>query len=111
MPFLFLIVGAVMIVSAVKGTNTQLLALLKADFTGKGNFLYWTLSILVIGALGYIEDLKPISRAFLVLVLVGLFIANDKNGQNIFTKFVAALNGSKTFSSTGSTLTSPLTNS
>ncbi len=91
MPFLFLIAGVVMTVSAVRGTNQDLLTLLKGDFTGKGNFLYWTLSILLIGAVGYIPDLKPVSRAFLVLVVIVLFLQN----RGVFTQFTSAINSTQ----------------
>jgi hypothetical protein len=87
MPFLFIVVGLVMIVSSVKGTNQQLVKLLKSDFTGKGNFIYWSLAILAIGAVGYIQELKPVSRAFLVLVVIVLFLEN----KGVFTEFSQAI--------------------
>src|ERR1700677_3290916 len=87
MPFLFLVFGTVMVVSAARNTQTQLIGLLKSDFTGNGNFIYWLISILAIGAVGYIPDLKPVSRAFLVLVVIVLIL---KNG-GVFTQFTSAL--------------------
>jgi hypothetical protein len=87
MPYLFILSGSILIIAAVRNTNDQLLSLLKSDFTGKGNFIYWLLSILLIGAIGYIPDLKPVSRAFLLLVIVVLFL---KNG-GVFTQFVNAI--------------------
>lgn len=88
MPFLFIIIGVVMVVAAVRGTNTDLVTLIKGDFTGKGNFIYWLVSILIIGAVGYIPDLKPVSRAFLVLVVIVLFLDN----KGVFANAVKALN-------------------
>jgi len=76
MPFAFLIIGGVFTVAAVRGNSAQLFSLLRSDLTGKDNYLYWALSILVLGALGYIDDLKPLSRGFLVLVLIVLVLAN-----------------------------------
>lgn len=99
MPILFLIIGSVFVVSSVRGTQNDLVSLLKADFTGKGNFLYWMVSILAIGAVGYIPDLKPVSRAFLVLVVIVLFL---KNG-GVFAQFASALNSSQTATPTTST--------
>ena len=58
------------------GSQDQFFTLLKGDFTGSGNFFYWIISIMVIGAIGYIPRLKSISDAFLVLVLLVLFISN-----------------------------------
>jgi hypothetical protein len=87
MPFLFIVSGLVMVVASVRDTQSQLLNLLKADFKGQGNLLYWMVSILLIGAVGYIPDLKPVSRAFLVLVVIVLFL---KSG-GVFTQFTQAL--------------------
>jgi len=103
MPFLFLIVGTVMIVSAARGTNNDLVALLKADFTGQNNFLYWLVSILIIGAVGYIPDLKPVSRAFLVLVVIVLFLENG----GVFTQFTAALKGTQSAQPNNTSSSSP----
>jgi hypothetical protein len=75
-PFAFLIVGALFVVAAVRGQSKQLLSLVKADLTGKDNYLYWAVSILIIGALGYVDELRPLSRAFLILVLVVLVLSN-----------------------------------
>src|SRR5258708_2096522 len=69
MPFAFLIVGTVLVISGVKGTSQQLLTLVKGDLQGKNGYLYWIVSILLIGSLGYIPAFKNFSRAFLVLVL------------------------------------------
>ena len=94
MPFLFLVAGVVMVVAGARGTNQQLVQLLKGDFTGRNNFIYWTVAILIIGAVGYIPDLKPVSRAFLVLVVVVLFLkAGNPNspGGGVFQQFTQAI--------------------
>lgn len=83
MPFALLIVGIVMITSAVRNTTDELTTAIKGDFTGKDNFLYWMVSILIIGAIGYIPTLRHLSRVFLVLVIVVLFLSNG----GFFTKF------------------------
>lgn len=77
MPFAFLIIGAAFIIAGVRGTDDQLLTLIKGDFTGSPNYLSWMLAILLIGSLGYVETLKPVSRIFLVLILVVLFFKAD----------------------------------
>jgi hypothetical protein len=90
MPFVFAIAGIVFIVAGVRGTSDDLLTLLKNDLSGDGNFIYWILSIAIIGALGYIEPLRPISRAFLVLIIVVLVLAEDKTAAGsggFFDKF------------------------
>jgi len=84
MPFAFIIVGIVMLISGVRGKSANLLTLLKGDLTGSNNFVYWILSILVIGSLGYVDEFKTLSRALLGLVLVVLILADDKNGSGGF---------------------------
>jgi hypothetical protein len=78
MPFAFAIIGLVFTIAGVRGTSGDLLTLLKNDFTGDSNFIYWVLSIAVIGSLGYVDALRPLSRAFLVLVIIVLILAEDK---------------------------------
>lgn len=76
MPFALLIVGIILLVSAVRNTQGDLYTLVKGDFSGPNNYLYWVVSILIIGAVGYIDTLRPISRMFLVLVIVVLFLSH-----------------------------------
>jgi hypothetical protein len=111
MPFLFIVSGLVLVISAARGTNDQILDLLKADVTGPNNFIYWMAAILVIGAVGYIKDIAPVSRAFLVLVVIVLLL---KSG-GVFQQFTSALSGTQQAqSNTPNTATtgavSPLTN-
>lgn len=76
MPFALLIVGIVLVVAAVRNSQNDLFTLLKGDFTGQNNFIYWMLAILLVGALGYIPSMTKLSRAFLVLILVVLFLSH-----------------------------------
>jgi UDP-N-acetylmuramyl pentapeptide phosphotransferase/UDP-N-acetylglucosamine-1-phosphate transferase len=92
MPFVFIIVGIVLLTSGVRGQSSTLLTLVKGDLTGSNNFIYWIVSILVIGSIGYIDDLKSLSRAFLVLVIVVLVLNEDKNGTGgFFASFQSAI--------------------
>jgi ABC-type xylose transport system permease subunit len=76
MPFALLIVGIVLLVASVRNTQADLYKLVKGDFSGPNNYLYWVVSILIIGAVGYIETLRPISRMFLALVIIVLFLSH-----------------------------------
>lgn len=87
MPFTFIIAGIVLVVAGVRGTDKQLFELLKNDLTGSPSFFPWILSILVIGALGYIPQLRTVSRAFLALLIVVLFL----NNRVFFTQFQKAV--------------------
>lgn len=88
MPIFFAFVGTLFIVSGVRGTTSQLTTLLKADFTGTPNYLEWSIAIVIIGAIGYFKELSTISRAFLVLVLVALFLSEHGGfAQQFFSAF------------------------
>lgn len=94
MPFAFLIVGVVLVISGVRGTSQQLLTLAKNDLTGQHGYLYWMVSILAIGAVGYVPQLRTLSRAFLVLVLIVLVLKvgnPNSTGGGFFQQFTAAL--------------------
>jgi hypothetical protein len=82
MSFVLLTIGAVLLIAATRNSQDDLFALAKGDFTGPNNFIYWALSILAIGALGYIPRLKTLSVAFLTLVILAL-ILNKKNASFI----------------------------
>jgi hypothetical protein len=97
MPFALLIIGTALVIAGVRNTvydykgkdgemHPGLFTLAKNDFTGNNNYIYWMLSILVIGSLGYIDSIKPLSRAFLVLVIIVLFLKNGKDG-GFFERF------------------------
>jgi hypothetical protein len=88
MPFALAIIGIIFMVTAVKGTTSQFFSLVASDFTGSGNYIYWVISILIIGSVGYIKKLQPVSDMFLALVLIVMFLAN-KGG--FFTQFTQAI--------------------
>lgn len=93
MPFVFIIIGIVFLVSGVRGQSSTLITLVEGDLTGTNNFAYWILSILLIGALGYVEDLRSLSRGFMVLVIVVLVLHESNTsgtGGGFFTEFESA---------------------
>lgn len=103
MAFALLIIGVVLLVSGVRNTQSQLFTLVQGDFTGDSNFFFWFVSILLIGAIGYIPKLKPISTAFLVLVVLVLFLTKGNPGSSsggFFQKFTAALGSTQNASTT-----------
>ena len=84
MPIALLMIGCLFLIAAVRGKHTDLFDVLKDDFTGPNNFIYWGLSLFVIGAVGYYRPLKPISNAFMLLVVLVLFLSN----KGFFNKFM-----------------------
>jgi hypothetical protein len=87
MPFAFIIVGLVLLVSGVRNTTGQLETLVKGDLTGQNSYIRWMFAILVIGALGYIKPIEPVSRMFLVLVVIVLILSN----KGVFASFSSQL--------------------
>lgn len=88
MPFALAIIGIALLIAGVRNKQDVLFALLKGDFTGENNFIFWAVSILIIGAIGYIPKLKPISTAFLALLIVVLFL---KKGTGFFARLGQAV--------------------
>jgi len=75
MPYAFILAGLILLVSAVRGTQTDLFNLLKGDVID-GHFLWWIVAIFAVASVGYIKPLKPVSDAFLVLIILVLFLSN-----------------------------------
>ena len=90
MPFVLVLVGLLLIVTAIRGTQSNLWNLLYGDITGAGTsgkgFLVWLAAILAIGFLGYYKPLQMPSRLLLGLVILGIFISN----QGVLTKMAGA---------------------
>lgn len=98
MPFALLAIAAIFIVTGFRGTTSQFLSTFTADVKG---FFPWIVSIIVIGAIGYIPGLKKFSDGFLILVLLVLFISN----KGFFSQFNSQLSQAGT-----APATSPSTN-
>jgi len=108
MPFALIIIGTVLLISSVRNTYGQttpaggkgLGALLTGDFTGQSNFIYWLIALLIIGAIGYIKVLRPISVAFLVLLIIVIFLKQGNpttgTGGGFFQQFTSAIGVTQT---------------
>lgn len=103
MPFALLIIGIVLLVAGIRNTQCILFAEVEGDFTGTNNFFYWFLAIMIIGALGYVPKLKPISTALLVLVIVVLFLHKGANG-GFFQQLTAGFSSDTSTSTAATTL-------
>jgi hypothetical protein len=91
MPLVLLLLGALFLTAAIRGKQDLLFATLKDDFTGPRNFFYWGLSLFIIGALGYIKPLRPISNSFMVLVFLILMLSN----RGFFDKFIEQMSATQ----------------
>jgi hypothetical protein len=87
MPLGFLILGAIVLVTALRNTHKQLGTMLAADFSGTGSLIYWIAALAIVGGLGYVPSFQAPSRALIVLLIVVLILSN----QGFFTQFSAAL--------------------
>jgi len=76
MPYALILIGAVLLVAGIRNTYGDLWTLVENDFTRQNGYLSWVAAIAVVGALGYIPRLKPLSIAFMTLLLVVLVISN-----------------------------------
>jgi len=64
------------LVAGIRNTYADLWNLVRNDFTSQGGFLSWVAAIAIVGALGYVPKLKPLSVAFMTLLLIVLVISN-----------------------------------
>lgn len=92
MPLLLIGTGLVLVLTGLNGDAGELYGLVAQDFTGQGSFIYWMLAILILGALGYVKGLENLSKAFLVLVLIVLFLDNG----GFFAQFQAYIKQTQT---------------
>ena len=92
MPILFIGSGLALVLTGVKGDPGALWELLAGDFTGQNNFIYWMISILALGSLGYVDSLRQMSRLFLALVVVVLLLDN----KGFFAQLQSFINSTQT---------------
>jgi len=90
MPIVLIIIGVLLVVTALQNTYKDLGTLLSGDFTGQGNFFYWLVAIAGVACIGFIPRMQPFSRVFIGLVLVSMFLA--KNNRGFWSKLTSALN-------------------
>lgn len=87
MPFALTLIGLLLVITGFQNTHKELGSQIASDFTGNNNFIYWIAALGVVGALGYVKALEPFSRAFLVLILLSIFLSN----KGFFSQFNNAL--------------------
>lgn len=87
MPIALIIVGAFLLVAAVRWDKggSDVWTLIGDDLKGKsvatgrqaGNFFAWAAAIILIGAVGYVDELKPVANTMLALVIAVLLLSNN----------------------------------
>ncbi len=86
MPIVAILVGAMCLDLAFRGTEHAFAKQLAADFGG-GEFVSWAAAILVLGGLGYVPALRKVSTLSLALVIVVLLLRNG----GLFTQLAAVV--------------------
>lgn len=76
MAFVLIIFGVAFLLAGYHGNASKLFSKIGGEFSGTPSFGKWAIAILTIGGLGYIKPFKTISDAFIILVLVVLFLSN-----------------------------------
>lgn len=91
MPIFLIIVGLLLLFAGVNDKLGTLRQLISEDFkpsNGSPGFAVWVVVIFVLGAVGNIKELKPLSNAFLVLVILGMILSN----KGFVAKFTETFN-------------------
>lgn len=99
MPVALVIIGMILLIAGIRDNVGNLGKLVAGDFSGPGNFFYWSVSIIIVGSLGYVPALKNPSRAFLILVLLVMILSN----KGFFTQLQSAVSSVQAPAPTGQT--------
>ncbi len=90
MPIVLIFVAVVLIAAGINNKISNLFTLLNGDLVtgsnGGPSFGVWLFAIVVVGVLGYIKEIRPITNAFLVLLFVVIGLSN----KGFFANFQAA---------------------
>lgn len=99
MPFVIIIIGVMVLLSAIKGSYQAFGNQIAADLQGQSTsattgkapvgYIYWVSSIVAIGLVGYYSPLQKFSRTFMLLILVGMVLANRGLFQQLSTALKA----------------------
>jgi hypothetical protein len=89
MSYALIIVGVMLLIASIRDMQGTLFTLLRDDFIGMHSYVFWLLSILGIGAVGYVPKMKGLSDGFLILVFLMLFISN----KGFFNQFMSQISG------------------
>lgn len=82
MALIALIIGAVLIVAAIRGTHGELMTAIRQDVPA---FAIWAAAIFGVAVIGFIPGLKPVSRGLLALLVVVIILGNYQKLLGAFT--------------------------
>lgn len=107
MPFALVLVGLLLIVTSIRGTQGTLWNLFYDDMAGSGGskgFVVWLAAIGLIAFAGYYKPLQTPSRLLLGLVVIGIFLSNEGVYKKLSTAFTSPLPAPVTPASTTANL-------
>lgn len=84
MGFFFIVLGLAFLISAIRGTQSDMFLLLKSEFSGPQSFFTWASALLILGCIGYIKPVRPIADGMMVLILLVIVL---KNQGGVFSQF------------------------
>lgn len=90
-----LLIGAILVVASIRGTQGVLFSALATDVPG---YVVWAAAIVALGAIGFVPELKPISRGLLILVVIVIVL---RNYQQIIAGFQGSIKSAETAPSSG----------
>jgi len=102
MIFIALIIGAILIVAAIRNSQGALATALTTDAPG---YVIWAAAIVAVGAIGFVPDLKPISRGLLALIVLVIFLRNYQTIISGFETVDTSSTGSTSSTSSSNTST------
>lgn len=89
MPFLIILIGLALVITAIQNTYVQFGNQLRTDAKP---FVLWAVAIFAVGLIGYVKGWEKFSRYFLALILIAIVLAQSKNVQGgFFGKFIQQL--------------------
>ena len=101
MPFVLIVLGVCLFITALNGTFKQFGSQLYKDLfvsTPKSQnagyqpaFIVWILALLIVGLIGYIPEFKKVADLFMALIIVVMVVANKGFGTVIFQDIETAL--------------------
>jgi uncharacterized membrane protein YwzB len=97
MPFIFLLVGLILLVVGIRGTQKELASVIVDLFTGPNNLTFWALAMIAVGSFGYVPQLRKLAIGLMVLILVSLVLSKQNQGffQQFLDQFSQATSGAK----------------
>ncbi len=94
MPFALTFAGLLLIILGFQNTYKEFGQQVQSDFSGEGNFLYWMISLMVVGSLGYIKGWETFSRLFMGLIIVAIVLSEKSGtaqGINFFSNLLSGI--------------------